>query len=215
MMTWQCDAPYLFFNLTSQLCQTDCGAFTVADPTTNTCEPCVNTLCYQCDSGNTSNCTDCASFFNRELIDGECVCTSGAMATESNCLLCSHGSEGCLNCTYDDGVNGTLPFDIALFTCTECNTTADYFMNGSVCEKCNLSFCLDCVNLTVCDLCNSSYDYSDAVTCIDCLVVGCYNCSASDQNNCTTCNISAGYYNNAVNWQCDTLCGDGIFVIAS
>ena len=29
MMTWQCDPPYVYFNLTSRLCQTQCGAFTV------------------------------------------------------------------------------------------------------------------------------------------------------------------------------------------
>ena len=28
MMTWQCVAPYTFFNLTSGLCQDFCGAFT-------------------------------------------------------------------------------------------------------------------------------------------------------------------------------------------
>ena len=68
------------------------------------------------------------------------------------------------------------------------------------------------MNLTACGLCDSNYDYSDAQTCIDCLVVGCINCSASDQNNCTNCNQAKGYYNNITSWQCNSVCGDGIIV---
>jgi hypothetical protein len=29
MMTWQCDPPFLYFNLTTRLCQTLCGGYTV------------------------------------------------------------------------------------------------------------------------------------------------------------------------------------------
>jgi hypothetical protein len=29
MMTWQCGSPFLYFNLTTRLCQTECGGYTV------------------------------------------------------------------------------------------------------------------------------------------------------------------------------------------
>ena len=118
MMTWQCDPPYNYFNITSRLCQTQCGAFTVESDTNYTCVPCESTTCYQCDSVNKSNCTDCASYLYRELVDGACVCTAAeAVAANNDCLGCGQVNTGCLNCSYDDGANGTLPLDTSLFTC--------------------------------------------------------------------------------------------------
>ena len=40
---------------------------------------------------------------------------------------------GCLNCTYNDGQNGTLSFNPALFTCLTCDNSVDYFMNSGTC----------------------------------------------------------------------------------
>jgi cysteine-rich repeat protein len=48
-----------------------------------------------------------------------------------------------------------------------------------------------------------------------CLVTGCLNCSNSNGNICTTCNNTAGYYNNATTNKCSTKCGDGIYVSAT
>ena len=48
-----------------------------------------------------------------------------------------------------------------------------------------------------------------------CLVTGCKNCSASNDNICTTCDNSIGYYNDNSNNKCKTQCGDSIFVSAT
>jgi hypothetical protein len=37
MMTWRCDSPFNYFNLTSRLCQTQCGAFSIESPFGYTC----------------------------------------------------------------------------------------------------------------------------------------------------------------------------------
>ena len=161
-----------------------------------TCDTCPNPKCYQCDNNSSrETCTYCASYLFYELSpSGVCVCMPTYFEANSSCLLCEFANEGCFNCSYDDGNNGTLTFDPSFFGCLECNTTIDFFLNGSLCEKCTLEFCLNCHNLTACGVCNSSYDYSDAQTCIDCLVTGCINCSSTDQNNCTNCNQTMGYY---------------------
>jgi cysteine-rich repeat protein len=107
---------------------------------------------------------------------------AGYIATEGVCRKCWDANPGCLNCSYDDGHNGTVPFNVSLFTCLYCD---------------------------------SSYDYSDAQTCMICLVTGCLNCSATDANLCSRCDPTMGYYDNATSHQCSTLCGDGIYVTAT
>ena len=134
--------------------------------------------------------------------------------TNDSCQHCSYGSAGCTHCTYDDGGNGLLPYNSALFTCLECNNTEQYFLDGIRCTLCTLSNCVDCQNLTHCGQCDTGYDYSDVQTCIICKVVGCTNCSASNVNKCTTCNNSMGYYNSAGSNICSSQCGDGILVSA-
>ena len=72
------------------------------------------------------------------------MCMPTYFETNSSCLLCDWANEGCFNCSYNDGSNGTLAYNASTFVCLECNTTFDYFMNGSLCDKCTLAFCLDC-----------------------------------------------------------------------
>ena len=177
-MTWQCDPPYVFFNISSQLCQTDCGAFTVANTTSNTCEPCLNSFCYQCDLNGLDNCTDCANYLGRILVDGQCICEVNYMAANSECLPCSHADPWCVNCTYqDDGVNGTLPFNSSLYSCTFCNDTANYFLNGTFCELCSPTNCTVCDNLTSCLVCEDGFELSAQLECFVCSITGCINCS--------------------------------------
>lgn len=38
-------------------------------------------------------------------------------AANESCLHCSYGSTGCTNCTYNDGNNGTLLYNSALYAC--------------------------------------------------------------------------------------------------
>ena len=136
----------------------------------------------------------------------------GFMFLNDSCVPCDFGNPGCLNCTYSG--DGASPFNSSLFECLECNSTQDFFLNGTECWPCSLSNCLDCDSLFTCLVCDTGYDYSDAQTCIQCQVAGCLNCSASDQNNCTTCDPTLGYYSSPSNWNCSSLCGDGIYVSA-
>ena len=215
MMTWKCGTGYRFFNLTTGACQTACGGFTIQNNVTGNCDPCGGT-CYQCAVQDTNKCTYCASYlFFKMDENGDCVCFDGYIHVNSSCQLCDYGSEGCLACTYDDGAGGTLPYDSTKYTCSQCNTTIDYFLNSTnLCEACSLSNCDDCESLKKCASCASGYDYSDEQTCIICSVTGCINCSAVNTNKCTTCNQTMGYYNNATSGKCSAKCGDGIYVSA-
>jgi cysteine-rich repeat protein len=212
MMTWQCQAPYYYFNLTSGLCQTLCGGYNIENVTEFICVPCQNTLCYQCDDPLTNHCTDCASYLHYELVDGQCVCMSGYLWAASICSLCWDANTGCYNCSYDDGSNGTLPYDSSKFVCLSCNETENYFMDGIRCTLCSLSHCLNCENLTACAICETGYDFSVIQTCIICHVTGCLHCSLTNPDVCVVCNQTLGYYENTTNQKCKTICGDGIFV---
>ena len=79
MKTWRCVDPYPYFNLTTGLCQTQCGGFFYENATTGTCVACNNSKCYQCDSSNSTNCTYCASylFYQLNTATGNCVCIFG------------------------------------------------------------------------------------------------------------------------------------------
>ena len=45
---------------------------------------------------------------------------SGYFAVNSNCLPCGNITIGCIICSYDDGNNGTLPYNASLFSCVAC-----------------------------------------------------------------------------------------------
>jgi hypothetical protein len=62
METWLCSPPFYYFNITSNLCQTLCGGFTYENATAFTCDPCQNTLCYECEHPDRNLCSDCASY---------------------------------------------------------------------------------------------------------------------------------------------------------
>ena len=130
MMTWRCDPPYDYFNLTTRMCQTACGAYHVEDTVNLVCLPCHPT-CYQCLESDPNTCTSCYLDPNRTLVGAKCDCIYGLMEIGLDCLPCEQHNPGCLDCTY--AVGGTLPFDVNLFTCTVCNTSGDYFLNGNVC----------------------------------------------------------------------------------
>ena len=53
MMTWQCDPPFYYFNLSSGMCQPLCGGFNIEIPSAYTCDPCQNSKCYQCATNTT------------------------------------------------------------------------------------------------------------------------------------------------------------------
>lgn len=108
----------------------------------------------------------------------------GFLASNSSCLPCDYGNAGCLNCSYDDGSGGVLPYDASLFLCLDCNSTEDYFLAGSLCQQCAISNCDDCLNLTVCDACASGYNFSGVQTCILCNVSGCVFCDLTDPDIC-------------------------------
>jgi hypothetical protein len=130
------------------------------------------------------------------------VCLPRYFPTNASCQPCSYGSTGCTNCTYNDTAQGSLPFNPTLFSCVECNNTANYFLTGKLCTLCTLSHCTFCQNLTACAVCNPGYDFSDIQTCMLCNVTGCLNCSNTNVNRCTTCNNSMGYYNNGSTNKC-------------
>ena len=163
------------------------------------CTNCNNTADYfisgnLCALCSLSNCLDCSSLTT-------CVtCASGyLMSTASQCFSCTMA--GCLSCST------TAPHP-----CLVCNTTMDYFLNGTVCQACTLTFCLDCDNLTACITCQSGYDMSAVLQCFLCNIPGCLNCSIYEITNCTNCDESNGYYNDNTTGQCSSICGDGIVV---
>ena len=131
------------------------------------------------------------------------------MEVNETCTPCGDINTECQLCDY-----GELPsegLNTALFNCTSCNETADYFLNASLwCEACSLDFCIDCVNLTVCQECEPGYNFSSAYTCIICNVTGCLFCSPNDSAVCDICDEANGYYLNGS--VCEGLCGDGLVI---
>lgn len=142
------------------------------------------------------------------MVNNTCVCKSGYFPANSICMSCNSASTGCLTCTYNDGANGTLTYKSSLFTCTSCNNTLNYFLNGKLCTLCSLSNCITCLNLTACGVCANTYFPSVALTCVHCYVTGCAYCTTSNSNACAVCNATQGYYISGQT--CITKCGDGI-----
>ena len=134
----------------------------------------------------------------------------GYFHTNNLCMACSNITSGCLTCAYDDGASGTLLYNSSKFTCTLCNNTLNYFINGKLCTLCTLSNCQNCLNLTACKTCTSSYKQSITLTCVKCNVIGCGYCSATNSNICAECNNTLGYYIQGS--ACIAKCGDGIIV---
>lgn len=116
-----------------------------------------------------------------------------------------------MSCSYNDGANGTLAYNSAVFTCLICNGGANYFISGRFCTLCTLGNCSLCLNLTACITCDSTYNLTITSTCIKCTVLGCAYCTATDGSKCALCNETAGYYINSTQ-KCNTRCGDGVYV---
>lgn len=196
MMTWKCNGPYFYFNLSSNMCQDMCGSYYFGNTTTYTCDPCIDTTCYSCNT-STSLCITCEAILNRILINGTCVCVDGYFENNGLCLPCSSGNTGCNNCTYNDGTtNGSLPFNVINFTCTSCDNTTN-FINPSthLCAPCSMTGCLTCSAYQLCSTCNTSLQYflnPSTNTCWQCSLSYCLSCV--DYNMCGTCNSSAGAF---------------------
>lgn len=76
MMSWTCNHPYIFFNITAMMCQTSCGPFTYTNYTDNTCRPCINTLCYTCIANNSNICLSCPT--NWVISGTTCICDTSS-----------------------------------------------------------------------------------------------------------------------------------------
>jgi hypothetical protein len=185
MQTWRCDPPFLYFNLTSGLCQTLCGGYTYENPLTFTCEPCVNTLCYQCTDPSKDLCTECSASLFYELVNETCVCMSAYFPANSQCLPCSSGSTGCLTCSYNDGNNGTLPYNATIFSCNAC-ASGYLFISGS-CYTCSVAT----AHCTACDYtANASLPYDpSAMTCTACDAAAGYFLDTNNNNTCMPCTL--------------------------
>ena len=138
------------------------------------------------------------------------MCMGGYFPTNDICMPCRNASTGCLTCSYNDGANGTLPYNSSRFQCTTCNNTANYFLNGALCQLCTMSNCVQCLNLTACTTCITNFFPSVTLRCVRCFVTGCAYCTDSNANACAICNLTMGYYLSGST--CVTKCGDGIVV---
>ena len=109
IQTWQCDPPYVYFNLTTELCQDLCGGYYIENPATKICQRCTNPLCYQCLPSNGSLCTECATFNRLELVDNyTCACLSGyfLVPAPNQCTsTCGDGFTAAGTEACDDGNN--------------------------------------------------------------------------------------------------------------
>ncbi len=154
--TWLCPSPYLYYNITTMMCQDFCGGYHVENTTAAQCEPCTNFMCYQCDSINWTICTDCASFEHMELVNGTCACVSGYFYLEGQCVTCDTSNLGCYNCSYAI-LSQTLAFNASEFVCYTCNETQNYFLVSNACVACYVLNCINCTSLTNCSECSRGY----------------------------------------------------------
>lgn len=57
--TWQCGVPYIYFNLTVDLCQDACADYYYENSTAKNCDSCYY-ACIDCSQGSSStSCTQC------------------------------------------------------------------------------------------------------------------------------------------------------------
>lgn len=63
--TWNCASPYIYFNLTSELCQNGCASYYYANSTVGTCTPC-HYSCYNCTlQDSQTSCSQCEAGLKR------------------------------------------------------------------------------------------------------------------------------------------------------
>jgi hypothetical protein len=91
--TWQCDPPYYYFNLTTNMCQDACGDYNYENSTDYTCDLCVNFKCLSCNNPSflSPDCTDCDPTSFRTLLNQTCECMTGYYDNGINltCVQCS------------------------------------------------------------------------------------------------------------------------------
>jgi cysteine-rich repeat protein len=130
---------------------------------------------------------------------------SGYFAANSKCLSCESITAGCLACSYDDGNNGTLPYNPGLFSCDACD--AEYLFIDGWCYTCAVAtpYCITCSytgNFSLpydpsemtCTACNSTAGYfldtNNNNTCMPCSIPNCDVCSGA--TTCSVCNVGYG-----------------------
>lgn len=174
----------------------------------------MNSLCYQCSDPSKDLCTDCSSSLFYELVNNSCVCMSGYFPADSKCLPCRNITSGCLTCSYDDGNNGTLPYNASLFSCDACDT--GYLFISGMCYTCAVAtpYCVTCSytgnfslpydpSAMACTACNSTAGYfldtNNNNICMPCSIPNCAVCSGA-----TTCSICNSGYGVTVTGDCST-----------
>lgn len=229
-LKWTCPAGYPYTDLATFLCQDSCPPYYYPDPVDLVCKPCNNTVCYTCNNSNTNICTSCDTNF--ALNNGTCECdmssNSKILVNNNLCYICSNLVSNCILCDYSG--NNSLAYNASYFTCLDCNTTANYFINAnSTCSICTATNCVNCASLTTCKVCVTGYGVNSSGICSTCPIdncATCYNLTACKVCSgayllmanylCATCPASCtcgGYtFPRKANGDCSTICGDGIII---
>ena len=151
--TWKCNSPYVYFNITTNLCQDGCGYYFYQNSTSSTCFNC-SYQCMNCSSPNNSNaCTLCEATTHRTLVNNKCLCNVGYFddGYASTCRSCGTVDIHCVNCSYSlnsskltfyyEGIfaSTTWQSDIkSNYTCFNC--MPNYFLNSAgVCQTCSIN----------------------------------------------------------------------------
>lgn len=124
-----------------------------------------------------------------------------------------------------------------MFTCLICNETNNFFHNpatgangtngtngtnataviipiSQLCVECNLTQCVQCLNLDQCSICNETAGYflnSTDLLCYPCAVPNCIQCQTLTK--CLICDMANMYFPDPVTRQCfvpPPRCGDNI-----
>lgn len=132
-----CATGYFLYN---NQCYQPCPTGTYLLPTGGACGPCP-TGCTACTS--LTDCTTCGDYYT--LVNGICI--------QPNCLNCD-------NCTNNYCFNCTAPFLQLNGTCLITCPTDYYFANETNCADC-MQNCLLCPNASFCEICVSSYNYTN------------------------------------------------------
>lgn len=227
-LAWSCPNPYIFFNITTKMCQTSCGPYTYTNVTDNTCHPCNNTICYTCSVNNSYICLTCD--INYILVNNTCICDVSNylyIYISPQCFSCDNLLTNCATCSYT--ASSLVPYDATKFICISCNSTLGYFIDSNNdCVKCTISHCTTCSGLLQCSVCQATYGVTSAGQCSTCPLDNCITCT-----NLTACSVcQAGYLkiNNLCfscpvtctcggytlpkhsNGDCSTKCGDSILI---
>jgi cysteine-rich repeat protein len=210
--TWLCPSPYVYFNVSTQMCQNFCGGYYIEDANSSSCLQCTNPMCYTCDPNNSTYCLECAAYDHLFLDNGTCTCQFGYFYLTGSCVTCDSQNPGCLDCSYDM-VSTILPFNSSDFQCYSCNQTLNYFLAGNFCVACSIPHCTVCSSLSSCQLCAATYSVDYTLTCSQCAVLGCLDCLPSSNLLCANCYTAGGFFIVPSTQQCASVCGDGLTAI--